>query len=63
MNRVEAMFKAIQDVDMGRYSMKTEEVTALYRRYATDPFRLIFNSFRYGFVKGRRAEKAAARVK
>lgn len=61
MNKVEAMFKAVQDVDTGRYGLGTEEMKELYKRYSRDPFWLIHYAFKYGFVKGQRAEKATAK--
>lgn len=61
MGKIEAMFNAIEKVDVGRYDMNSDEMKALYDRYKEDPFRMAYRAYKYGFVKGRRAEKAAAR--
>lgn len=63
MNRVDSMFKAIDAADLGRYQMRQCEILAIYEKYKHDRARMIIEAFTYGFVKGRRAEKAAASAK
>lgn len=61
MDKADYMFKAIEAADLGRYQMRQCEILAIYKRYEHDGARMIIKAFTYGFVKGRRAEKAAAK--
>lgn len=41
-----------------RYTMRVSETTAIYNLASGEWFRAITYAFRYGFLKGQRAEKA-----
>lgn len=61
MNKADYVFKAIEAADLGRYQLRLSEIQAIYERYKYDRARMIMEAFTYGFVKGQRAEKAAAK--
>lgn len=56
MDRIGAMFNAIEAAEVGRYGLKYGEILAIYERYKNDRVRMIFAAFTYGFVKGQRSK-------
>lgn len=57
------LLEAIYKVDTGRYKLELEEVQTIAEEYGGDPYGGIVAGYRYGFLKGRRAERADARKK
>lgn len=57
------LLEAIYKVDTGRYKLELEEAHTIAERYEGDPYGGIVAGYRYGFLKGRRAERADARKK
>jgi len=55
----EKMLEQIDSVDAGRYSLKFADVLAIIGRGNGDKFTFICDAFKFGFLKGQRAEKAA----
>lgn len=66
MSHAESMFRAIENVsgkEMVRYDMTFDEMSAMYQKASGDMFRAISWAFKYGFVKGKRCEKAVQKRK
>lgn len=57
------LLESISKVDTGHYKLELEEVHTIVERYGSDPYRGVVAGYRYGFLKGRRAERAGARKK
>jgi len=51
----------VDSINPGRYAMSMDEMQALYASKYHDTFRLIYNSFKAGFLKGQKAERARCR--
>ena len=54
----EKMFALIDGVDAGRYGATAGEMIAINKRAGEDKFDLMHTAFKFGFLKGQRAEKA-----
>ncbi|MEG1564430.1 MAG: hypothetical protein RR365_12005, partial [Bacteroides sp.] len=55
------LFKKIDAVHTGRYDASWAETVAIMEKNHHEPLGCIFDAFRYGFLKGQRAEKAKAK--
>lgn len=54
----EKLFRLIDGANLGRYELKWIETCAIIDRANRSPFEVAMMAFRYGFIKGQRAEKA-----
>lgn len=54
----EKLFRLIDSAELGRYKLKWIETCAIIDRASRDLFEVAMMAFRYGFIKGQRAEKA-----
>lgn len=52
----------IYKVNAGSYEMNTKEMKAMFNASA-DTFDIMYNAFRYGFLKGQRCERKQQKIK
>lgn len=59
----EKLFEKIDAISLGRYRLSMHDAFAIVNRGGAGSFSIVLDAYRYGFLKGQRAEKAAAKRK
>lgn len=54
----EKFFETIEALDPGDHDIRSHEIEAILKKNQGDSFELMYDGFRYGFLKGKEAEKA-----
>ncbi len=58
MSRVRDCVKLAKETKVNdRYCMTVEDTNKFYEAYRNDPWSLIFESFKFGYAQGRKAER------
>ncbi len=57
----ERIRKYVSKVDVGNYDLSSKDANTIYN-CSTDPYRMIYLAYKYGFEKGCRKTKKAVKV-